>query len=241
MEVHGSRSEIIARMRQARTEKLHAKLAQEGIGGLEPLTEHPVVTRFDYKEDYASPQNELPYRRERSSSQAKLTNPRSVSAKRVQESKANTNYSSFNFERGRLEEEARMYNVSPSKYNSLPQEKFYENAKDTIKRKQLVDSLVKEEIKSKANSKKMNKKSEQILREKLEENLTTALLSVCPTEESLLNFERLGRVLFLMSVFNFIRYDENCEVVIDLDIRDKADQLQRYEEVVSFLTGDDVS
>lgn len=236
MEAHGSRSEIIARMRQARTEKLKAKLAQEGIGGLDNFIQSPVVTRFDYKEDEQLFHEDRSIRRDRSESQEKVSNPRSVSAKRNQEQRPHTTYSSFNFDKGGLEEEARNFNVSPSKYITLPQEKFYENAKTTIKRKQLVESLVKEEIKNLANSKKINKKSEQILREKLEENLTNSLLSVCPKEDSLLTFEKLGRVLYLMSAFNFIQYDENCEVVIDLDIRDKADQLQRYEEVGLYLT-----
>lgn len=240
MEAHGSRSEIIARMRQARTEKLKAKLAQEGIGGLETPTHFPAVTRFEYKEDDQVYSEDKPLRRDRSVSQGKVSNPRSVSAKRGQEQRMHPSYSSFNLDKGGLEEEARNFNVTPSRYNTLPQEKFYEDAKSTMKRKQLVENLVKEEIKTKANSKKINKKSEQILREKLEETLTTAILSVCPNEETLLTFERLGRVLFLMSTFNFIQYDESCEVVIDLDIRDKADQLQRYEEVRILLTEDDV-
>jgi hypothetical protein len=240
MEAHGSRSEIIARMRHARTEKLKAKLAQEGVQGLDQLNQSPVATRYDYKENEAIYREERSQNRDRSVSQERVSNPRSVSAKRNQEQKQYTTYSSFNFEKGGLEEEARNFNVSPSRYNSLPQEKFYENAKTTMKRKQLVESLVKEEIKTKANSKKINKKSEQILREKLEENLTMALLSVCPNEDSMMTFEKLGRVLYLMSVFNFIKYDENCEVVIDLDIRDKVDQMQRYQEVTLRSPLDDV-
>lgn len=235
MEAHGSRSEIIAKMRQARTEKLKAKLAQEGLGGLDTLIQTPVVTRFDYKEDDHHYREDRSVKRDRSESQERVSNHRSISAKRNQEQKPYTTYSSFNFDKGGLEEEARSFNVSPSRYIGVPQEKFYENAKNTMKRKQLVESLVKEEIKNLANSKKINKKSEQILREKLEDNLTSSLLSVCPKEDSLLTFERLGRVLYLMSAFHFIQYDENCEVVIDLDIRDKADQLQRYEEVDIFL------
>lgn len=232
MDAHGSRSEIIARMRQARTEKLKAKLAQEGIGGLDRLTQSPVVDDFNYREDEPVGRVDRPLKQERCVSVERESNPRSVSAKREQEQRAQGNFSSFNYDRAGQEEVERNFNVTPSKYNSLPQEKFYEMSKSQMKRKQLVDTLVQEEIKSRANSKKINKKSEQILRERLEENLTTALLSVCPSEESLLTFEKLGRVLFLMSVFNFIKYDENCEVVIDLDIRDKAEQLQRYEEVI---------
>ena len=34
-----------------------------------------------------------------------------------------------------------------------------------------------------------------------------------------------------MGVFTHIQYDEECEVVVDMELTEKADQLQRYDEV----------
>ena len=132
---------------------------------------------------------------------------------------------------GTHDEEVRRLSVQPS--DSIPQVKFYDSAIDTYNRKALIECLVTEDIKNKANSKKINKKSEQILREKLEENLLSAILSVCPSEDSLVSFEKLGRILYLLGAFYFVKYDENCEVIIDLDPADKPEQIQKYEEVVS--------
>ena len=127
------------------------------------------------------------------------------------------------------EEEARTLTVQPT--TTCPQVKFYDSAIETFKRKILIESLVKEDIKNKANSRKINKKSEQILREKLEDNLMQAIVDVCPDENSLVTFKKLGRILFLLGAFYYIKFDENCEVMMVLESVEKSEQIQRYEEV----------
>lgn len=69
---------------------------------------------------------------------------------------------------------------------------------------------MKKDIKLLANSKKINRKSEQILANKLEQDLEIAFISVDRENTKLVNFEKIGRILFLMNVFDIIKYDEDC-------------------------------
>lgn len=89
-----------------------------------------------------------------------------------------------------------------------------------------------QDIKSLANSKKINSKSEDILIKKLEENLSLAFMSVDQQESKVISFEQLGRVLFLMGLFEVIKYDEECQVVTeDFYTAERDDQIRRYDEV----------
>jgi hypothetical protein len=58
--------------------------------------------------------------------------------------------------------------------------------------------------------------SERILQDKLEENLTMAILSVCPEESDPVTFEKLGRILCLMGVFQILHYDGDCQGILEI-------------------------
>jgi hypothetical protein len=90
-----------------------------------------------------------------------------------------------------------------------PQEKFYQRAKLLEQHKMMFEVMKTQDIKDLANCKKMNSKSENILIAKLEENLTAALIEIDEDNLKILNFEQLGRVLFMMGAFKVIKYDEN--------------------------------
>lgn len=61
-----------------------------------------------------------------------------------------------------------------------------------------------------ANSKKITLKSEQILATKLEQDLELAFVSVDSKNQKKVSFEQVGRILFLLNVFDVVRFDENC-------------------------------
>ena len=229
---------MLARMRQTRMERVKAKMEEEGIDLKEPESSKPTPKKLGVREE-----KEKSYRREaeqktdHSSSRSPVAtaNIRDKSEGRVKEDI----YTSLPSRLGlgqRLAETAeedarRPLNISPSSFITPPQVKFYDSAIDTEKRRLLVDTLVQRDIKNKANSKKINKKSEQILRDKVFSSLMEAIMSVCPTAQDTITFERLGRILSLMNVFTHIQYDEECEVIVDMELTEKADQLERYDEV----------
>lgn len=231
MEVHGSRSEIIAKMRQARTEKLKAKLAQEGIAGLELGNAYPDVKSFNVTDQNGRSDSAYDHTEERRQPKSDIYEYQSEYIPRKRDEKTPPKYDSYSHTKGPQEEEARFYSVSPSANMSTPQLKFYQNAVNTMKRKQMTEALKTQEIKKQANEKKINEKSEQLLLEKMRYKLREAMYEVCPTEASTFTFEKLGRILTLMNFIHFISYQEDCQPTFDSDIHDRVDQLRRLEEV----------
>jgi hypothetical protein len=239
MEPHGSRAEMLARMRQARMEKVKAKMEEEGIEVPERESPHVSAKKSTTRNDRSKSQRrEEEYIQERpaSISPGVSREPRDRSKPRVQEEF----YASTGVRGGSntrfietLEEDARRP-LAVSPITVCPQVRFYESAIEGEKKKLLEENMVREYIKNQANSRKINKKSEQILRDKLFASLMEAVTSVCPTSEDTVTFEKLGRILYLMELFTHIQYDADCEVIVDMDLKDKADQLLRHDEVGIF-------
>jgi hypothetical protein len=231
MEVHGSRSEIIAKMRQARTEKLKAKLAQEGIAGLDIEHTYPEVKSFHVTEQHGNADRFDHTSEERGYPEQENYDYRSENVSGKRDERTPPKYDSYVQPKPQVDEEARFYSISPSANLSSPQLKFYQNAINTVKRKQMTDALKTQEIKKQANEKKINEKSEQLLFDKMRYKLRESIYEVCSTEASPFTFEKLGRVLTLLNFIHFISYQEDCQPSFDSDINDRIDQLRRLEEV----------
>lgn len=156
-----------------------------------------------------------------------------------------------NFGFSPLSSEYRGYNIADdekiNKYNkempveyeldmlktSFPQEKFYQRAKLLEEHKIMFEVMKNKDIKDLANCKKINSKSENILIQRLEEQLTGNLLSIDVRNDKSLTFEQLGRLLNLMNVFTVIQYDENFGIITEdffTEHRDK--QSIRYNEMI---------
>ena len=230
MEGEGSRAEVVSNMRQNRIQKLMMRLKQEGIEVEDALpfsSDNNNTNIFKLEtSDNAYPQtrsDESHGGGMQSKGQGRVERSKSHKSKRREMQVDEEQDEEY-------EEEARKLGVFPATAYTH-QTKFYDSAMDSHKRKMVIDSALQQDIKNKANSKKMNKNSEKILLDKQEQNLMMAIISVCPESDDLVSYEKLGRILYLMSIFNVIKFDEKCEVILDEDSPDRSHNIQKYQEV----------
>jgi hypothetical protein len=139
--IEGSREQVLARMRNARMEKLRAKLQQEGIAVPDrllppqaPLLEPPISSPVQY----GSKPSELMKSRDKSPSRSPIPTPnsnRSLSGKRKgPQPYLSSNHTAFE------EEETRLLRITPTIV--CPQVKFYSHAVEGQKKKYLRETLV---------------------------------------------------------------------------------------------------